>query len=154
MPKLIDVTLQQIACTANGFGDPVQLTGDLFGATFNNDPNNPGDLDTRTDIFPFPNGPIAITSGQVVPITMDAVTFSLAAPSAGPGTTPKFLKIGGLLGLGLGTQFFNIKFDDALPELLGEGDAPGHPPRKFDLNYSAPNLQVTLTFGAGVTQVF
>ena len=154
MPKLIDVTLQQIACAANGFGDPVQLTGDLFGATFNNDPNNPGDLNTKLEIFPFPNGPITITSGQTVPVTMDAVTFTLAAPDVGPGTTPKFLKIGGALGLGLGSQFFNIKFDDALPDLRGQGDEPGRPPRKFDLNYSAPNLQVTLTFGAGVNLVF
>jgi hypothetical protein len=154
MPKLVDVTLQQIACTANDFGDPVQLTGDLFGATFNNDPNNPGDLNARKEIFPFPSGPITITNGQVVPITMNAITFTLAAPDVGPDQTPKFLKVGGALGLGLGSQFFTIKFDDALPDLRGEGDLPPQPPRKFNLAYADANLQITLTFGAGLNQVF
>ncbi len=154
MPKLIDVTLQQISCTTNGFGGAVQLTGDLFGATFNNDPNNPGDLNDKRDIFPFPNGPISISKGQVVPITMDAVTFTLAAPDVGPGDTPKFLKVGGELGDGLGSQFFSIRFDDALPFLRPQGDEPPQQPRKFDLNYSNANLQITLTFGAGVNEVF
>ncbi len=154
MPKLVDVTLQQIACTANGFGDPVQLTGDLFGATFNNDPTNPGDLSARLEIYPFPSGPIAITNGQVVPITMDAITFTLAAPDVGPDQTPKFLKVGGTLGLGLGSQFFTLRFDDPLPDLRPEGDVPPQPPRKFDLDYRNANLQITLTFGAGLNQVF
>jgi hypothetical protein len=154
MPKLIDVTLQQIACTANGFGGAVQLNGDLFGITFNNELDNPGDVDDRRDIFPFPNGPISISQGQVVPVTMGAVTFSMAAPSAGPSITPKFLKIGGELNGGLGSRFFVIGFQDPLPFITQTGSERPPAPRQFSLDYSSANLKVTLTFGAGVTQVF
>jgi hypothetical protein len=154
MPKIIDVTLQQIACTANGFGGAVQLSGDLFGITFNNELDNPNDVDQRHDIFPFPNGPISISQGQVVPITMRAVTFSMAAPSAGPSTTPKFLKIGGELNDGLGSQFFVIGFQDPLPFITQTGFDPPPPPRKFNLDYRNANLAITLTFGAGVTGAF
>lgn len=69
MPKLIDVTLLQIACTASGFGGTVDITGDLIGTTFKNNPNNPDDsVDTR-DIFAFPR-PITIGQGQVVKTPM------------------------------------------------------------------------------------
>jgi hypothetical protein len=50
MPRIIEVTLQTIACSANGFGGAVQVSGDLGGETFQNDPNNPAESTGRKDI--------------------------------------------------------------------------------------------------------
>ena len=143
MPKYVDVTLQQIACIANGFGGAVQISGDLFGETFWNDPNNPNDRKDYKDIFPFPNGPISISQGQAVPITMTSVRFILSLPGHEPSTlAPKFLKFGGSLNPGLGSQFLTIRFDETFP-VSGSGEEPTQ--RKLD--YTSANLRVTLTFG-------
>jgi hypothetical protein len=146
--KYVDVILQQIACTANGFGGAVQISGDLFGATFQNDPNNPNDLKVQQDIFPFPNGPISISEGQVVPITMESVRFTLGTGHEPPDLFTKFLKFGGSLNPGLGSQFRAIGFDESLP--LSPAAGGEDPPAKYDLAYTSPNLRVTLTFGLSV----
>ncbi|MFF0613190.1 hypothetical protein ACFYUD_31435 [Nocardia tengchongensis] len=148
MPKIIDLKLQQITCTANGFGGAVQLSGDVFGATFQNDPNDPNDLKVKEDIFPFPNGPISISEGQVVPITMKSVRWALSNPNhEPPNLAPKFLKVGGQLNPGLDSAFFVIKWDVELPPFFQTGDVPPPPPRKFNLDYTSENLGITLTFG-------
>ena len=154
MPKEIEVTLQQISCTANKFGGSVQLSGDVFGATFQNNPDDPNDKQVQIDIFPFPAGPISISEGQAVPITMIAPRFNLSAPSVeDPNLFPKFLKFGGTLNLGLGSNFIAIRFDEGLPSVVSP---PEHqvPPRQFDLTFSNPNLTVTLTFGLIIVGVF
>jgi hypothetical protein len=156
MPKGIDVTLQQIFCDTNGFGGSVMLTGNIFGARFQNDPNNPNDERDRTEIFPFPAGPISISQGQAVAVTMQPATFFLSTPSTEPATlNPKFLRFGGELNNGLGSNF--IAIDNLEPLPFTGNQAPGDPPvqpRQFDLRFSSPNLSITLTFGLIVTQVF
>ena len=156
MPKEIDVTLQTISCDRNGFGGSIELSGNIFGATFMNDPDNPGDKKLELDIFPFPGGPITIAEGQTVAIRIDdPPRFNLAAPSAGPAQgDPRFLKIGGELTDGLGSNFFSISNEEPLPFGVQTGDEPPAQPRKFELKFTAPNLAVTLTFGLIVAGVF
>src|ERR1700740_2051540 len=112
MPRQIDVTLQKITCNRNGFGGAVQVSGDLFGETFQNAPNDPGQATGTQDIFPFPNGPISLAAGQSHDVTMDVARFFLSAQGLeSPEDFPHFLTIGGALNPGLGSQSFTIAFD-------------------------------------------
>jgi hypothetical protein len=154
MPKIIEVALDQISCLRNGFGGEVLVSGNIFGAEFQDDPDDPDDQRTVKSIFPFPAGPIAISEGETTSITMSGVRFSLSAPSIEPPTLgPKFLKIGGDLSSGLGSNFFTIRFDHPLPF----ADTPSTPPAvpaRFDLGFSQPNLEIVLGFDLFVAQVF
>lgn len=154
MPKIIHVRLQKISCDSNGFGGKVQLAGDTFGATFQNNPDDPADQRDRKSVFPFPNGPISLSEGESVPITMNAVAFSLSAPSLEPPElSPKFLKFGGELNNGLGSNFTSIRFDEPLP-FVNDVGGESPPPREFPLVFTTSNISVTLTFGLIVRQVF
>src|SRR5262245_26268915 len=117
MSKSISVKLHEIICDFNGFGDPILLSGDTFGSTFWNDPNNPADLKETRKIYPFPGGPVRIAQGETVPIRMvDSVTFTLSTPTIEPpGLSPKFLKISGELNNGLGSQFMTLDYLVQLP---------------------------------------
>jgi|SRR5215813_15094384 len=152
MPKCIDVTLAKIVCDRNGFGGSIQLTGNIFGATFQNNPDSTNDQTSRKEIFPFPNGPIQISKGQTVEIEMEnSVTFCLSTPTTEPaGLNPRFLKIGGDINNDLGSSFFVI---DNLIQLPISGDLE-NPPREKDLVFSSPNLQITLRFGLSMQQPF
>ncbi len=155
MPRIIDVKLQQITCSANGFGGVVEVSGDVFGETFQSNPNDPANSTGKLDIFPFPNGPVGLTKGQTVQVTMESVRFDLFAEGQEPpAANPHFLTIGGTLNPGLGSRFFTIPFDEPLPFLPQPGDTENVPPRQFNLEYSSPNATVTLTFGLAVAQVF
>lgn len=152
MTKIIEVELESIACTNNGFGGAVQISGNTFGSTFQN-----FDLaqvrDTRA-IFPFPAGPISIAEGETKSITMEGVRFSLSTPSIEPPElNPKVLKVVGELNNGLGDNAFLIRFDDPLPFAPSTSEPPANPAR-FKLDYTTANLAVTLTFTAFVVQVF
>jgi hypothetical protein len=152
MPKQIDVTLQTITCNRNGFGGAVQVSGDVFGETFQDAPNDPAQSTGVLDIFPFPSGPISLSAGETHTVKMDIVRFNLfARGQEAPEDFPHFLTIGGALNPGLGRQFFTIAFDQSLPFIPPEGDRP---PEQFDLVYESPNVKMTLTFGAGVSLVF
>jgi hypothetical protein len=152
MPRQIDVTLQKITCNRNDFGGAVQLSGDLFGETFQDDPNDPAQSKGKKDIFPFPNGAISLAAGQSHDVTMNSVPFFILSQSQdAPGANPKFLKIGGTLNPGLGSKFFTIAFNDSVHSIPPEGDLE---PSQFDLVYESANLSVTLTFGAGQSNVF
>ena len=100
MPRQIDVTLQKITCNRNGFGGAVQVSGDVFGETFQNAPNDPAQSKGVPDIFPFPSGPISLTAGQTHTVKMDIVRFFLLSSQDGPGDFPHFLTIGGALNPG------------------------------------------------------
>jgi hypothetical protein len=154
MVKILEVELESIACTRNGFGGTVQISGNTFGSTFQNDPDIPDDVrDTRT-IFPFPAGPISIAAGETKSITMEGIRFSLSTPSIEPpNLNPKVLKVVGELNNGLGSNAFLIRFDDPLPFAPLTSDPPGEP-RRFKLDYATANLAITLTFTAFVAQVF
>src|SRR5262245_60324910 len=153
MPKIVWVRLQTISCDSNGFGGLVQLSGNTFGATYQNNPNNLNDQRDLKSIFPFPNGPISLSEGQIHSITMGPVAFSLgvAPPHEPADLDPKFLKFGGELNNGLGSNFTTIPSDEPLPfvddSLVGEA-------RPFPLVFAASNLTMTLTFGLIVRQVF
>lgn len=152
MTKIIEVALESIACTNNGFGGAVQVSGNTFGSTFQN-----FDLvqvrDTRA-IFPFPAGPISIAEGETKSITMEGVRFSLSTPSIEPPElNPKVLKVVGELNNGLGSNAFLIRFDDPLPFAPSTSDPPDNP-KRFKLDYTTANLAITLTFTAFVVQVF
>jgi hypothetical protein len=154
MPRIIDVLLKKIKCNANGFGGTIQVSGEVFGELFQNDPNNPAESRGRTDIFPFPHGPITFTEGQTVEVTMKSARFSLWHEAAEPSAlVPHFLTIGGTLSLGLGSKFFTIPHTEFLPFLPpnGHGDVD---PALRDLEYSSANVKITLTFGLAVAQVF
>ena len=151
MPKQIDVTLQKITCNRNGFGGAVQVSGDVFGETFQNAPNDPDQSMGVLDIFPFPNGPISLTAGETHTVKMDIVRFNLLGGQDAPDDNPRFLTIGGSLNPGLGSQFFTISFDQPLNFIPPAGELP---PEQFDVVYESPNVTITLTFGAGVSLVF
>jgi hypothetical protein len=153
MPRQIDVKLDRIFCAANGFGGAVLLTGDTFGATFQNNPDDPQDQRARADIFPFPSGPISISKGQTVKISMDqAVRFDLSAPDLEPPElNPKFLKFGGELNNGLGSSFSTIRWDEPLP--FANQD-PVEPPREFVVSFESQNLKMNLIFTLIVANVF
>jgi hypothetical protein len=152
MPRQIDVTLQTITCNRNGFGGAVQVSGDVFGETFQNAPNDPAQSTGKQDIFPFPSGPISLTAGQIHKVKMEIVRFFLhAQDQESPELFPHFLTIGGTLSPGLGSQFFTIAFNQQLPFIPEAGNSP---PEKFDLVFESSNVKITLTFGAGVSLVF
>jgi hypothetical protein len=73
---------------------------------------------------------------------MESVVFTLNAgpPLAGPKANPHFLKIGGELNSGLGSNFLTFDNLFTLPA------RPDDPPRNFDLTFKSSNLQITLTF--------
>src|SRR6201999_1724936 len=75
MPRTISVTLQKITCNRNDFGGALQISGDVFGETFQNAPNDPAQSKGRTDIFPFPNGPISLAAGETHQVQMEVVNF-------------------------------------------------------------------------------
>jgi len=154
MPKLIDVSLEKISCSKNALGDPVVLSGNIFGATF----DDPSTLKSQADIFSFPSDGITIGQGDAVPLARpseaDITRFTLIAPSQNaPGSAPQFLKFGGTLNNDLGSQFATIRFDEALPFLAQPGETQV-PPRKFDVAFSNRDVAVTLTFGLLVAEVF
>jgi hypothetical protein len=145
MPKVIDVALIDIQCIDPGTSDFVEMSGQVFGATFQNDPNNPNDQKSRLEIFSFPDGPIKLTKGQKAPVTAveqfpkQSVSFPLSTPSIeDPNLFPKFLKIAANLN-GLGTQFQNIRFDDAIV------DAP-LTPRPLQLVFASGSQLIRLEF--------
>jgi hypothetical protein len=152
MPKCIDVKLAKIVCDRNGFGGSIQLTGNIFGATFQNNPDSPNDQTSRKGIFPFPGGPITISKGQPAEIEMEnSVTFCLSTPTTEPpGLDPRFLKIGCDLNNDLGGSFF-VK--DNLIQLPITGELETEP-REKDLVFSSPNLQITLRFGLSMQHPF
>jgi hypothetical protein len=153
MPKEIDVTLTQIFCNSNGFGGSIEVSGNIFGATFQNNPNDPKDQRASRAIFAFPDGPIRISEGQSVAIAAPAATFTLAAPDRdGPDSGPRFLRLGGDL-TGIAGNFLTLRFDEALPFKAQPGE-PQVAPRKFELVFAGPNVTITLTFGAIVSLVF
>ena len=106
IPRVIDVTLETISCDRNGFGGSVLISGNIFGATFQDNPDDPNDLRDQRSIFPFPSGPISFSKGQTVPITMLPAAFVLHQTfDTEQPLSPRFLKIGGDLNLGLGSSF-------------------------------------------------
>ena len=154
MPKIVEVALESIACTNNGFGGNVQISGNTFGSTFANTPEQQL-TDTRV-IFPFPAGPISIAEGEIKAITMRGVRFVLTVnnPSHEPvDQGDKFLKVVGELNSGLGSNDFLIWFDDPLPFAPSPSERPDNP-RRYDLKYDTPNLGIRLTFTAFVAQVY
>jgi hypothetical protein len=154
MVKIVEVELESIACTNNGFGGTVQISGNTFGSTFQTNPDNPAELRDTRAIFPFPAGPISIAEGETKSITMEGVRFSLSTPSIEPPElNPKVLKVVGELNNGLGSNSFLIHFNDPLVF----ADSPSEPPEdptRFKLDYATANLGITLTFTAFVAQVF
>jgi hypothetical protein len=141
--KVVDVSLRAISCDRNDFGGVVQISGDTYSMTFNNNPENLNDVRERQSVYPFPNGPIGLSEGQTHSIKMRPVSFLLTTSSDPPGLVAKFLKFGGELNLGLGSNFQTIRFDDILPVDTGKGEKP----KEFPLTFVAPNITVTLTFG-------
>lgn len=142
MARVIDVKLVKISCQKNGFGGSVQVRGDVFGQTFNQDPTdasihqNP--LSTR-DIFPFPSGPISVSEGEEVQVRMDnSVPFALStAPDLEPdGLNPPFLLISARLD-GIGSNVLLIRQHTILSV---DVDVP------FDVKVGSDNVQVTLGF--------
>lgn len=153
MPKIVWVRLETISCDANGFGGAVQLSGNTFGATFQNNPNNASDQRDSKSIFPFPNGPISLSQGQTHTITMEPVAFLLGVglPHEPEDLGPKILKFGGELNNGLGSNFTAIPSTEPLPFV---DDSLQGTPRQFPLVFATSNLSMTLTFGLIVRQVF
>jgi hypothetical protein len=152
LPRIISVKLKSIACTENGFGGTVQISGNTFGSTFQN-LDLTGLRDTRT-IFPFPAGPVAIEEGETKSITMDDVRFSLKTTNEPPELSPKVLKVVGDLTNGLGSNSFLVRWDDfSLPHAPSPAEDPEHP-AEFKLDYTTANLAITLTFIVWVAQVF
>lgn len=154
MPKIVEVALESIACTNNGFGGTVQISGKTFGSRFRNSPDVPADFIDKEDIFPFPAGPISISEGETKWITMDGVRFSLSVPEIEPATHfPRVLKVEGELNNGLGSKAFLIRFNDQLPFAPSPSE-PCADPMRFKLDYATANLSITLTFTGCVAQVF
>ena len=142
MGKTINVKLSEISCKSNGFGGSAQIAGNIFGETFQNDPNNPGDITDSQNIYPFPSGPISVAEGEDVHIVMkNSVSFTLSTgPTFEPEALhPKFLKITGDLNNGLGSTFLLLFKDDQFPVFPQE-------PQKRDLAFKSANLDITLTF--------
>ena len=157
MPRVINVALQQIAYTGHGFGGFVDVSGDLFGATFQNNPNDPNDQQDQREIFQFPDGPIRILAGTLIAVAAPArvAQFELFLPELdSPGDFPQFLSFGGTLkNDNLGTSFTTIRFDEALPFVAQPGE-PQVPPLPFDVVYDNGTIRITLTFGLNVALVF
>jgi hypothetical protein len=142
--KIVGVALQTISCDLNRFGSVVLISGDTFAATFNNNPENMNDQRERQSVFPFPNGPIGLSEGQTHSVKMGPVLFTVHEAGSGPpDLAPKFVKFGGELNNGLGSNVHTIRFDEALPFDTGQGVKP----KPFPLVFATTNLMVTLTFG-------
>ncbi|WP_226574262.1 hypothetical protein [Acuticoccus sediminis] len=152
MPKVIDVKLNSIHCAFNGFGGSILLNGAIAGTTFMSDPNNPADAKETKKIYPFPSGPISISQDETVEIQMlNSVSFALSTPTTEPGTlNPKYLKLGGELNNGLGSQFFTLDYLVQLP-ITG---SPGATPALKILPYSASNLRIDLIFAITMQNPF
>lgn len=139
MPKQINVRLLKIVCKRNASGGSIELNGSTFGATFQNNPDDPNDEKERKDLFSFPAGPIRLSEGEQVPIHMENFpAFMLSANP--PDNLPRFLKITGELNNGLGSNFLNISNTDGIAQ---EGDEPI--PR--DIEFNTSDLDVILTIG-------
>src|SRR5581483_2394407 len=87
MPKEIDVTLTQIFCNSNGFGGSIEVSGNIFGATFQNNPNDPKDQRASSAIFAFPDGPIGI-AGNFLTLRFDEALPFKAQPGE-PQVAPR-----------------------------------------------------------------
>jgi hypothetical protein len=146
MPRLIDVTLLTISCEKNGFGGSIQVTGNVFGQTYNQDPRDPtihqNPVVTK-EIFPFLAGPVSVAVGAPASIQMDdSVTFTLISPFLdAPGSSPPFLMITANLDR-IGLNAFVI--DQHTPPGQENVDTP------VDLTIAAPNVTVTLRFNLGL----
>jgi hypothetical protein len=148
----MSVKLKSIACTENGFGGTVQLSGNTFGSTFQN-LDVTGLRDTRP-IFPFPAGPITIAEGETKSIIMSDVRFNLKTTNEPAELNPKVLKVMGELNNGLGSNSFLIRWDDFhLPHAPSPAEEPKDP-AEFKLDYTTANLAITLTFIVWVAQVY
>jgi hypothetical protein len=102
MHKVVRVKLESIDYhpRRDGYTGPIQVAGNIFGAIFQNDPNNPHDETERKIIYPFPDGPITVSQGVSLIDSRDAF-FPLNDPNAESDRAfPKFLKIGGVLDNG------------------------------------------------------
>jgi hypothetical protein len=143
--RVVGIALETISCDSNGFGGVVQISGDTFAATFNDNPENVNDQRERKSVFPFPNGPIGLSEGHTHSVKMGRVLFTLKTEggSGPPDLAPKFLKFGGALNNGLGSNFHTIRFDETLPVDTGQGEKP----KSFPLVFATSNLTVKLTFG-------
>ena len=97
MPKCIDVKLAKIVCDRNGFGGPIQLTGNISAQPFRTTPTAPTIRHRGKGFSRFRNGRIKISTVQPVEIEMEnSVTFCLSTPTTEPaGLNPRLLKIGG-----------------------------------------------------------
>jgi hypothetical protein len=152
MPIEIDLKLDRIKCEANGFGGAVLLSGDTFGATFQNNPDDPNDQKVRADLFPFPSGPISISEGQTVTISMRDVRFELSSGNLEPPeSNPKFLKFGGELNNGLGSNFQTVRWDDGFPFRNQE---PPQRPREYVVSFASQNIKIDLVFTLIANDVF
>ena len=142
MPRLYDVTLLTISCEKNGFGGPIQVTGNVVGQTFNHDPRDPtihqSPVVTK-EIFPFLSGPVSVAVGEPASVRMDeSVTFTLLSPfTDAPGSSPPFLMITANLDR-IGLNAFVI--DKNTPPELENVDTP------VDLTIEASNVTITLRF--------
>jgi hypothetical protein len=150
MTRIIAVALETIACTNNGFGGTVQISGNSVGSTFKN-VNFTELRDTRV-IFSFPAGPISITEGETKWITMDHVRFSLRTQHD-PQDHTRVFRLVSDLNNGLGSNAFVIGWEDPLP-FAPSTSVPPDDPKRFGLDYTTANLAITLTFIAYTVQVF
>jgi hypothetical protein len=139
--KQIEVALAKITCKTNGFGGSIQVAGNIFGATYYNDPNV---THVVRVIYPFPSGPISVSEGETQKIKMNSVNFFLSSGNLEPpGANPNFMKIGGELTNGLGSNFFTIDSTIQLPQ----DNVPPVSPQEFDLTFASDNLTIILGFG-------
>jgi hypothetical protein len=130
MPKVIDVKL--VGISVDGIdGQDVDITGNIFGVTFNEDPH---EEEEPRDIFSFPDGPITITDGQTTP--MNATTsFVLTAGTEPPRLDAFFLKFGG--DLNFGSAFKTVTTEDFL--VVGQE-------QKHRVRIVSDNLEIRLDF--------
>lgn len=150
MPRLYDVTLLTISCEKNGFGGPIQVTGDVSGRTYNRDPRDPAIHQNPVDvkeIYPFLAGPVSVAVGAPAAIRMDeSVTFTLLSPFTDlPGSSPSFLMITANLDR-IGLNAFVV--DQHSPPQQENVDTP------VDLTIAAPNVTVTLRFNLRLQPIF
>jgi hypothetical protein len=150
MPRLIDVTLLTISCEKNGFGGPIQVTGNVFGRTYSRDPRDPTihqDPVDLKEIYPFLAGPVSVAVGEPASIHMDdSVTFTLLSPFTDPpGSHPPFLMITANLDR-IGLNAFIV--DQDTPPQQENVDTP------VDLTIAAPNVTVTLRFNLRLQPIF
>jgi hypothetical protein len=134
MHKVVRVKLDSIGYhpLGNGYTGPIQVTGNIFGATFQNDPNNPHDETERKILYPFPDGPITVSRDTSSLVDWRDVYFPLNDPTAqSERAFPKFLKIAAVLDNGLGSDSLMINDRNELPTDEGED-----PPALFRLAFA------------------